>query len=104
MGGGSDERHVSLRAAEGVHVHAALRADGALVVEGQLLRPGMPEYEYVVTLPAGQVPALVAALGVAGEGELLPELLRRSEEITPRVHGWLCDLGLRPELWTHLGG
>ncbi|WP_143094266.1 hypothetical protein [Streptacidiphilus jiangxiensis] len=105
-GGGSEERReeasVRLRAEPGRYVDAVLRADGALVLKGQLLRPGLPEYEYVVTLPAEQVPALLDSLGVAAVGGLLPALLDRSEEITPRTHAWLRELGLRPELWVHL--
>jgi hypothetical protein len=97
-----EERRVRLPAQPGTYVDAVLRADGALVFRGQLLRPGLPEYGYVVTLPAGQVPALSGALGVPGEDELLPALVRRGAEITPRVHAWLRELGLRPELWTHL--
>ncbi|WP_165845347.1 hypothetical protein [Streptacidiphilus pinicola] len=102
-GGTGDARRVGLPAPAGWYVDAMLRADGALVFEAQILRPGLPEYEYVVTLPADQVPALRDALAVPAEGDLTAELVRRGEEITPHLHAWLRELGLRPELWTHLG-
>lgn len=101
-GGTGAARRVGLPAQPGWYVNAMLRADGALVFEAQILRPGLPAYEYVVTLPADQVPALRDTLAVPAEGDLMAELVRRGEEITPRLRAWLSELGLRPELWTHL--
>ncbi|MEZ0064868.1 hypothetical protein ABIA32_000856 [Streptacidiphilus sp. MAP12-20] len=83
------------------YLTVGLRADGDLVFEGQDLRPGLPEYEYVVTVRAADVPELMRVVGAVSGRELLDALVRRSEEIVPGVHGWLRGLGIPTELWTH---
>jgi hypothetical protein len=64
------------------HLSARLNADGALLVEGQDLGPGVSrvfgdditEYEWVHTVAASHVPALVTALGGPDGADVL-ELL-----------------------------
>ncbi|WP_157597443.1 hypothetical protein [Streptacidiphilus rugosus] len=100
---GRDERRVRLRATPHRYLSAVLRADGDLVFEGQDLQPGLPEYEYVVTVRAAHVPELMRVLGATTGRELLRRLEGRSEEITPGVRRWLREKGVEAEVWTHLG-
>jgi hypothetical protein len=99
---GNAERRVRLRAAPHRYLTAVLRQDGDLVFEGQDLQPGLPEYEYVVTVRAAHVPELMRVVGAATGGELLRRLEGRSEEIAPGVRAWLRERGVEAEVWTHL--
>ncbi|MDI2125779.1 hypothetical protein [Yinghuangia seranimata] len=92
------DRKVSMYAANRLHVDARLAADGTLTIEGQDLNGG--EYEYVVTVAAGDVPVVIAALGGAPGDDVLALLAANGAAVVRQgERAWLRGLGLEPRLW-----
>jgi hypothetical protein len=91
-------------------VSATLAEDGALVIQGQDLRAesffgsGNGEYEYALTVDAGGVRRIVAALGGQSGDDIL-ELLRANGDnlVTTGEMTWLRAIGIEPKFWSHLG-
>lgn len=84
-------------------VTITLRADGALLIEGQDLG-GAEEYEYALTVEAVDVPRVVEALGGAPGADVLALLEPRGTEIvTLGERAWLRGLGLEPGFWARHG-
>jgi hypothetical protein len=85
---------------------ADLKDDGSLVLSGQDLggHPMGGEYEYAHTVPPGQVPLVVAALGGAPGDPVLPLLERHAELVVGTGEGaWLASIGVEPGFWSRLG-
>lgn len=91
-------RAVRMYAAERLLVVATAWSDGSVCIEGQDLGPNTPggdEYEYYLTVAAGDVPRLVAALGGAVGDDALSLLAVHGQAI---VEGgetrWLGEHGV----------
>jgi hypothetical protein len=101
------------RDADGLrHLDARLAADGDLVIEGQDLGdgverfhgPGIREYEWIWTVRAKELPALVAALGgQPGEGVLGLLERRFAGEAAAGLRAFLDGSGIAVESWSRLG-
>ncbi|MFF0547026.1 hypothetical protein ACWEVD_27815 [Nocardia thailandica] len=95
------DRTVPLWNRDRLYVHAVRRAGGDVVIDGQDLRGGS-EYEYALTVPAGQVPLIVAALGGEPGADVLDLLSAHGEDIVLRGEKtWLESIGVAPGFWCH---
>lgn len=87
---------------------ASLTADGNIVIEGQDLGDGVErffgvrEYEWIWTIPAASVPALLAALGVA-DNPLAALQAQFSGENAALLDPFLEANGISTERWSRLG-
>ena len=83
----------------GLTVRVLLTDDSDLVFAGQDLKnyPGADEYEYWITVPAQDVPTVIAALG-GQPGDDVLELVARSAEsiIGQGERTWVKSLGIEP--------
>jgi hypothetical protein len=88
----------------GHHIWAKLDAKGALVINGQDLRPsnGWEEYEYAFTIPSADLPLIGAALHGTHDNDVLGLLAAGGERIVPGVKRWLDDVGARYEFWSRI--
>jgi hypothetical protein len=85
---------------------ATLSPLGALTIEGQSLTSGSgaDEYEWAFSVPADQVPGLVAALGGATGDDVLPLLVEHCRVHHPPDFGGLMDAaGVQHTFWSRLG-
>ncbi|WP_424638537.1 hypothetical protein [Embleya sp. AB8] len=61
-----------------------------------------PEYEYVITVAAADIPTIVRALGGAADADVLELLTRHRTAIVRKgEYTWLGELGITVELWSH---
>jgi hypothetical protein len=103
MGSG---RTVTLWSAGGLTVTARRGPEEGLVLEGQDLRPGpvlgagVSEYEYGLGVAAGDVPAVVAALGAPPGTDVLDALERFGAAVVETGESrWLAGIGVEAEFW-----
>lgn len=101
-----------LRDAEGVRYLGAEWRDGAIVIEGQDLGPGvervfgegLTEYEWAWHVQASAVPALIAALGGTEGDDPLVLLAAWCEANGGRDPGSrLREAGVSVEFWSRVG-
>lgn len=89
-----------------LHVWATWDEGGPLVIQGQDLQPGLfgaSEYEYALSVPASDVPALISALGVETADDVLAYLQANGESIVQNdERAWLEGLGITPEFWSRI--
>ncbi len=98
-----------LRDAQGARrLEASLTESGDLLVEGHDLGPGVeqifgyPEYEWVWTIRAGDIPALLRALG--GDSGVLAALSQHfAGERAAGLLPFLEDHGIPLERWSRIG-
>lgn len=93
--------------ANGLSVGVTLERDGRLVFAGQDLNGylGAEEYEYMVTVPAADVPRVVEALGGAPGDDVLTLVAAHAEEIVCRGEStWVRSIGVEPAVWTWTSG
>lgn len=92
------------------HLWARRTAEGDLVIEGQdvgrgveeIFGDGIREYEWVWTIRAPDVPALLRALG-DGDDVLAALGHRFSGDDAAELYRFLEDSGIRFETWSRLG-
>jgi hypothetical protein len=102
-----------IRDADGVrHLEARLDPSGDLVIEGQDLGDGVErfwgeglrEYEWIWTVRAKEIPALVAALGgEAGDAVLVLLERRFAGDAAAGLCAFLEESGTAFERWSRLG-
>jgi len=104
---------VSARDADGsMHRSVALTEAGDLVLTGHDLGPGverafgdgLDEYEFVRTVRAEHVPAVLAALGAADPEQLLGEIAARFTSRSPDLERFWRDHHIPSEFWSRVGG
>jgi hypothetical protein len=103
-----NERRIHLWHRNSAYVDAYLLPGGELSFQGQDLNPdniwGGAEYEYAVTVAAGDVPRVVAALGgTAGDDVLALVQANADRIISTGELTWLRGLGIEPEFWSRVG-
>ncbi|HEY5457801.1 MAG TPA: hypothetical protein VIJ96_20235 [Acidothermaceae bacterium] len=81
--------------------------DGGLTIFGHDLAgwgPGSSDYEYAVTVDAGDIPVILAALGGRPGDDVVPLLVANAETIVATVGetAWLKSLGIEPQVWNHV--
>ena len=88
---------ITLYHQDGWGIWAELNTEGALVISGQDLNPlhGWEEYEYVFSIPAGDLPRIRAGLGGTHDDAILDLLAANADEIAPAVKSWLDATGAR---------
>ena len=98
-------RTVTLLDRDQLRVWATTTADGELRIEGQDLGgyPGASEYEYAITVSAGDVPTVRAALDAADGDDLLSLLEAEGEAIVRRgERAWIESLGITAKFWSRV--
>ena len=88
---------------EGLVVNARLTDDGALVFAGHDLSgsPFGDEYEYWVTVPAKDIPTVIAALDGQPGDDVLDLVARRAESIIRQgEQTWVKSLGIEPGFYS----
>lgn len=95
-----NQPRVSLWGRDRLYVGARLTPEGALVIEGQDLS-GASEYEYALTVPAAQVPQVLAGLAGRPGDDVLALLKTHAATIVETGElTWLRSLGIEPEFWS----
>ena len=87
-----------------LHVDATLRG-GELLISGQDLNGflGQDEYEYFVTIPATEFPAIREALGASTTADVVSLMVAHGEPIvTSGEQKWFTEHGIRCRLHTYL--
>lgn len=98
-------RRANLWARDGLYVDVHLTADGDLIINGQDLSgaAGAAEYEYSLTVPAAEVPRVVAGLGGQPGDDVIPLLSAHATTIVETGElTWLRSLAIEPEFWSRV--
>lgn len=86
-----------------LHASATLR-DGDLLISGQHLNGFMDqdEYEYFITVPASQFPAVREALGAGATADVVSLMVAHGEQIvTSGERKWFTEHGIECRLHTY---
>lgn len=95
---------VNLWARDRLYVNAYLNTAGDLIIDGQDLSGSVRtgEYEYSLTVPAADVPRVVAALaGEPGDDVLALLVTNATTIVQTGERTWLRSLGIDPGFWAH---
>jgi hypothetical protein len=95
---------VTLYDRDGLHIWAEVTEEGALLISGQDLKPGLGwnEYEYWYTVPSEDLPLIRAALDGTENDNVLVLLAANAERIMPMEKAWLDATGARYEFWNRI--
>lgn len=91
------------------HVRARLTSDGALVVEGQDLGPGVErifgrsEYEWALTVPADEVEGFLASIDSTGRPVLGAVADHFHGPAAHQLKAHLDEHGITHEFWSRIG-
>lgn len=100
-------REVTLDDRDGLRIWATTLDDGALVIRGKDTRQnpwGPSDSEYSLTVAAGDVPTVVAALGGAQGDDVLDVLeTHGADVVVGGERAWFRSIGVEPELWSREG-
>ncbi len=86
-----------------LHVDATL-SDGDLVISGHDLNgpPGQDEYEYFITIPASQFPAVREALWASTTADVVSLMVDHGEQIvTSGERNWFTEHGIACRVQTY---
>jgi hypothetical protein len=99
------QRRVSLHAGNGLSVWACSYDDGRLSIVGHDLNPPIgKEYEYSLTVAAGDVPRVLEALGGYDDQDVLELVEAHAAAIVKGGEmSWFQSLGIKPEFWSRIG-
>ena len=90
---------------EGFWFEAASLSDEGLSIEGQSIwhDAALSEYEFAITVPAAQFPALLAALGARGDADVLDTLVAYYGAGGRRLKDLMEEHGIEFGFWNRIG-